>query len=256
MRNQDKRKYSKAPGILAALLAFLVSLAFVSDPILPPEGTVGGSIGHEIGWPVFWMNVYTPGIADSTESLLRDTSALDLLFSGNAGIVIHWPGLLVQVLLSLAIGVLVQLLVNWIRSKWGKPVDPKPEKEGFWKVMGKLVHFLKAPGWVVTIAYWVTSPFAIMSVYPSAQRPGLYEYHLGLSQWLTVLDEEAGRTAWELFFSGNAGMGIHGTGQVLAFFLGYCLMGLAWGGLIQILVNHLQDRRLDQGSQPQPHVEA
>ena len=31
MRNQDKRKYSKAPGILAALLAFLVSLAFVSE---------------------------------------------------------------------------------------------------------------------------------------------------------------------------------------------------------------------------------
>ena len=46
MRNQDKRKYSKAPGILAALLAFLVSLAFVSDPISPPEGYVGGSIGH------------------------------------------------------------------------------------------------------------------------------------------------------------------------------------------------------------------
>ena len=82
MRNQDKRKYSKAPGILAALLAFLVSLAFVSEPILPPEGTVGGSIGHEIGWPLPWMNVYTPGYAATVELLWRDNGALTCSLTG------------------------------------------------------------------------------------------------------------------------------------------------------------------------------
>ena len=93
------------------------------------------------------------------------------------GVHINLLALIAMVLLCLVVGVLVQLFVNWIRSKNPKE-DPKPEKEGFWKVIGKLVHFLRAPGWLVTIAYWVTSPFAIMSVHPSAQRPGLYEYHL------------------------------------------------------------------------------
>ena len=35
-----------------------------------------------------------------------------------------------------------------------------------------------------------------------------------------------------------------------------CLLGLALGGLVQYFVNYLKNRRLDQGSQPQPHVEA
>lgn len=244
------RKFLKAPGILAALGAFWASSCFINRVIPPAEGALGASFQNEVGWPIPWMTVYT-----SEDIRQFGVGSGELLYGGNNGVHINLLALIAMVLLCLVVGVLVQLFVNWIRSKNPKE-DPKPEKEGFWKVIGKLVHFLRAPGWLVTIAYWVTSPFAIMSVHPSAQRPGLYEYHLGLSQWLTVLDEEAGRTAWELFFSGNAGMGIHGTGQVLAFFLGYCLMGLAWGGLIQILVNHLQDRRLDQGSQPQPHVEA
>lgn len=244
------RKFLKAPGILAALGAFWASSCFINRVIPPAEGALGASFQNEVGWPIPWMTVYT-----SEDIRQFGVGSGELLYGGNNGVHINLLALIAMVLLCLVVGVLVQLFVNWIRSKNPKE-DPKPEKEGFWKVIGKLVHFLRAPGWLVTIAYWVTSPFAIMSVHPSAQRPGLYEYHLGLSQWLTVLDEEAGRTAWELFFSGNAGMGIHGTGQVLAFFLGYCLMGLAWGGLIQLLVNHLQDRRLDQGSQPQPHVEA
>lgn len=245
------RKFLKAPGILAALGAFWASSCFINRVIPPAEGALGASFQNEVGWPIPWMTVYT-----SSDIRQFGVGSAALISGGNNGVHINLLALIAMVLLCLVVGGLVQWFVNWIRSKSPQPADPKPKKEGFWKVMGKLVHFLKAPGWLVAIAYWVTSPFSIMSVHPSAQRPGLYEYHLGLSQWLTVLDEEAGRTAWELFFSGNAGMGIHGTGQVLAFFLGYCLMGLAWGGLIQLLVNHLQDRRLDQGSQPQPHVEA
>lgn len=251
MRNRNKRTYSKAPGILAALLAFLASLAFVSDPISPPEGYVGGSIGHEIGWPLPWMNVYTPGYADSTESLLRDTSALDLLFSGNAGIVIHWPGLLVQVLLSLAIGVLVQLLVNGIRSKNPKE-DPKPEKEGFWKIMDKLVHFLKAPGWLVAIAYWVGSLFFITGFREVGAAEVGDLYYIGLGSWLEVYSHYPKANGFELLFCGNEGVGI----LLLDFIFDYLLLGLALGGLVQYFVNYLKNRRLDQGSQPQPHVEA
>ena len=234
MRNRNKRTYSKAPGILAALLAFLVSLAFVSDPISPPEGYVGGSIGHEIGWPLPWMNVYTPGIADSTESLLRDTSALDLLFSGNAGIVIHWPGLLVQVLLSLAIGVLVQLLANWIRSKNPKE-DPKPEKEGFWKGLERVSHLLRASGWLTAAAYWVVSPFWLMGF----QTGDTDIYHLGLGGWLTISSYYGKTNTWELFFRGNDGV----TVQPVLFVLCYLLVGLALGGLVQYFVNWLRKRR-------------
>lgn len=252
MRNQDKRKYSKAPGILAALLAFLVSLAFVSDPISPPEGYVGGSIGHEIGWPVFWMNVYTPGYAATVELLWRDNGAFDLLFNGNAGIVIHWPGLLIQVLLSLAIGVLVQLFVNWIRSKWGKPADPKPEKEGFWKVMGKLVHFLKVPGWLVAIAYWVGSLFFITGFREVGAAEVGDLYYIGMGSWLEVYSHYPKANGFELLFCGNEGVGI----LLLDFIFDYLLLGLALGGLVQYFVNYLKNRRLDQRSQPQPHVEA
>lgn len=233
MRNRNKRTYSKAPGILAALLAFLVSLAFVSDPISPPEGYVGGSIGHEIGWPVFWMNVYTPGIAATVELLWRDSGAFDLLFNGNAGIVIHWLGLLVQVLLSLAIGVLVQLLVNGIRSKWGKPAPL--EKTGFRKGLERVSHLLRASGWLTAAAYWVVSPFWLMGF--QTGDPDIY--HLGLGGWLTISSYYGKTNTWELFFRGNDGV----TVQPVLFVLCYLLVGLALGGLVQYFVNWLRKRR-------------
>ena len=227
------RKFLKAPGILAALGAFWASSCFINRVIPPAEGALGASFQNEVGWPIPWMTVYT-----SEDIRQFGVGSGELLYGGNNGVHINLLALIAMVLLCLVVGVLVQLFVNWIRSKNPKE-DPKPEKEGFWKVMGKLVHFLKAPGWLVAIAYWVGSLFFITGFREVGSAEVGDLYYIGLGSWLEVYSHYPKANGFELLFCGNEGVGI----LLLDFIFDYLLLGLALGGLVQYFVNWLRKRR-------------
>lgn len=241
------RKFLKAPGILAALGAFWASSCFINRVIPPAEGALGASFQNEVGWPIPWMTVYT-----SEDIRQFGVGSAALISGGNNGVHINLLALIAMVLLCLVVGGLVQLLANWIRSKGPQPAVTKPEKEGFWKVIGKLVHFLKAPGWLVAIAYWVGSLFFITGFREVGSAEVGDLYYIGLGSWLEVYSHYPKANGFELLFCGNEGVGI----LLLDFIFDYLLLGLALGGLVQYFVNYLKNRRLDRGSQPQPHVEA
>ena len=241
------RKFLKAPGILAALGAFWASSCFINRVIPPTEGALGASFQNEVGWPIPWMTVYT-----SEDIRQFGVGSGELLYGGNNGVHINLLALIAMVLLCLVVGGLVQWFVNWVRSKGPQPTVTKPEKEGFWKVMGKLVHFLKAPGWLVAIAYWVGSLFFITGFREVGSAEVGDLYYIGLGSWLEVYSHYPKANGFELLFCGNEGVGI----LLLDFIFDYLLLGLALGGLVQYFVNYLKNRRLDRGSQPQPHVEA
>ena len=228
------RKFLKAPGILAALGAFWASSCFINRVIPPAEGALGASFQNEVGWPIPWMTVYT-----SEDIRQFGVGSGELLYGGNNGVHINLLALIAMVLLCLVVGGLVQWFVNWIRSKGPQPTATKPEKEGFWKVIGKLVHFLKAPGWLVAIAYWVGSLFFITGFREVGSAEVGDLYYIGLGSWLEVYSHYPKANGFELLFCGNEGVGI----LLLDFIFDYLLLGLALGGLVQYFVNWLRKRK-------------
>lgn len=227
MKFRTQVKSLEAPGKWTVFLALVLGSSFVNR--VTPLSEVGGLFQYEIGCPVPWLRVYS--------SQNGEWSVLNLLFNGNRGVHINLLGLLVYVLLALVLGVLVQWGFNrfWPRSH--KEESRKIEKQGFWHMLGEFFRFLKAPGWVVAAASWVLGLCFVFQVVPPQNSFGHYQYLIG--NWMTVYASEAGKTAFDLLFSGNAGISIH----PIYVFTNYLLPGLALGGLIQFLANWLQRRK-------------